>query len=134
MASSPVRASPATSMSTRPEKTCLSPIRTTSWSSTISKRIIGVFPDRVIQEAITPRCPTPLGVGSFGFVCRNNPTRSLLKGVAEDNSVPFYGNVLALQAGKVRHQRTRGLVDDVPRPRVVAKRAGAAAGRPTLLQ
>src|ERR1700682_4466780 len=101
-------------MSTRPEKTCLSPIRTTSWSSTISKRIIGVFPTGVIQGPITPRCPTPIRVGSIGFVCRTRPTRppSKLKGVAEDNSVPFYGNILALQAGNVRHQHARGLVDD----------------------
>src|SRR5437016_145522 len=124
IASSPVRASPATSMSTRPEKTCFSPIRTTSWSSTISKRIIAAFfPDGVIEAPITAWRPAEAGVGNGGFLCRNNPTPRGSERVSEDNAVPLHGNIFALQAGQLGHELARGFVDDAAADRVVAQRA-----------
>src|SRR6185503_132618 len=122
IASSPVRASPATSMSTRPEKTCFRPIRTTSWSSTISSRIIVCFPTGLVHEGITALVPFGGIVGEDGFLCRTNPTpRALLKGVAEDNPVSLHGDVFAGEAGKVGHQVARGLVHDPALGGVVAQ-------------
>src|SRR5665213_1967438 len=120
MASSPVRASPVTSMSTRPEKTCLRPIRTISWSSTIRSRIIAFIPTGKEQEPITPRCPTPSGVGKLGLTCRTSPTSVALERISKDNFVPFHGNVFRLQAGNLGHERPGGLVDDVAGSGVVA--------------
>src|SRR6476659_4445170 len=127
IASSPVRASPATSMSTRPEKTCFRPIRTTSWSSTISSRIIVCCPTGLVHVGITALVPPAGIVGAGGFLCRTNPTLVPLKGIFEDNPVPLHGNVFPREAGKVGHQVSGRLVHDAAVGRVVAKRAIAVA-------
>src|ERR1700682_740689 len=121
IASSPVRASPVTSMSTRPENTCLRPILTTSWSSTIRRRIMAFFPAGVVQALITARRPGTTGVGNDGFVCRNDPTPPALERVSEDNPVSLDGDIFPLQPRDLGHQLSRGLVDDASRIGVVAQ-------------
>src|SRR5450432_3421517 len=120
MASSPVRASPATSMSTRPEKTCFSPILTTSWSSTISSRIIVRFPAGWVQVLITARCPG-LGPWSRTDLHVGQILLPPLERVAEDDSIPLHRNVFRLHSGKVRHEFPDRLEDDVARLGVVTK-------------
>src|SRR5258708_5700493 len=129
IASSPVRASPATSMSTRPEKTCFRPIRTTSWSSTMSSRIIVRCPTGEVHLGITALVPAGGIVGVDGFLCRNNPTPDRLKGIAEDNAVSPYGNVLARESGEVRHVVARWLEHDAPILGVITQRRQFAARR-----
>src|SRR6185503_1849426 len=131
IASSPVRASPATSMSTRPEKTCLRPIRTTSWSSTISSRIIALVPTVWLEEPITSRPMGRGGVGNLGFACRTNPTPGELEGVAEDDPVAFDGNVFTLESREIRHQLACRFVDDVAVGGVVAEAGLPVARRGT---
>src|SRR6266550_3798539 len=134
IASSPVRASPATSMSTRPEKTCFSPIRTTSWSSTIRRRIIVLLSAGDIHPRITACLPGRGTVGKDGFVCRNIPTLcDLSEGVAQDNLVPLHGNVLSLQPRDLGHVLSRRLEDEVARVQVVAQRAVRVARRAALI-
>src|SRR5260221_12532570 len=132
MASSPVRASPATSMSTRPEKTCFSPIRSTSWSSTINSRIIVCWPAGLVM-VITSRRPRRGIVGNNGFECRINPTLSGSERVAQNETVLFHGNIFPLQSRQLGHEFTRRLVHDAPRARVVAQRALRAARRVALV-
>src|SRR5258706_2578357 len=134
IASSPVRASPATSMSTRPEKTCFSPIRTTSWSSTIRRRIIVLLSAGVFHPPITAWQAGRGPVGKNGFVCRTVPTLcDLLEGVPQDNLVPLHGDVFPLEPGEIRHELPRGLVDDVAGVHVVAQRAVRVARRAALI-
>src|SRR5216684_2807144 len=104
MASSPVRASPATSMSTRPAKTCFRPMRTTSWS-TIRRRIIPWLTVVVIVVPITARRPGKAGVGGDGFRCRTNPTSGnvVLEGVPEEDAVALDGYGFTAKSRKVRH-------------------------------
>src|SRR5687768_1761575 len=132
IASSPVRASPATSMSTRPENTCFSPIRTTSWSSTISSRIMlcesQVFVAMSKWSHYTRRFWTGASVTSDLLVGRFLQN-SILKGVLEGNAILPDGNVFALQPRQLGHERAGRLVDDAPAAGVVTKR-GLPRARP----
>src|ERR1700756_4412670 len=94
----------------------------------MSKRIIALFPG-LTEEPITAWRPSPGGVGRGGFRCRTDPTPGVLEGVAEDNAVPFHGNVFRAQPRNVRHELARGLVHEVTRGRVVAEVARLGARR-----
>src|SRR5258706_368154 len=134
MASSPVRASPATSMSTRPEETCFSLIRTTSWALSIRRRIIVLLSAGVFHPPITAWQAGRGPVGKNGFACRTGPTLcDLLEGVTQDNLVPLHGDVFPLEPGQIRHELPRGLVDDVAGVHVIAQRAVRVARRAALI-